>query len=99
MEPFIAMLNSIEWTDRNKASLALLELTGKRDPAILAMLRAEAFLSLVEMARWKSPGHAYSGFVLLGRVGGLAEDEIQAAWDGGYRETLIRKVMEKAKSN
>src|SRR5262245_12584424 len=36
VRPFIEMLNSIEWTDRNKSSNALVRLTDKRDPAILS---------------------------------------------------------------
>src|SRR5215475_4576115 len=32
VRPFIEMLNSIEWTDRNKSSYALVRLTDKRDP-------------------------------------------------------------------
>ncbi|HEY0510409.1 MAG TPA: hypothetical protein VGH73_00805, partial [Thermoanaerobaculia bacterium] len=39
VEPFIAMLSSLDWTDRNKASLALQSLTATRDPAILSQLR------------------------------------------------------------
>jgi hypothetical protein len=52
--PFIDLLNSIEWTDRNKSSFALEMLTESRDPALLLDLRARALRSLIEMARWKS---------------------------------------------
>lgn len=48
---FVKMLNSIEWTDRNKSSLALCRLTETRDRALLLSLRRHALLSLVEMAR------------------------------------------------
>jgi hypothetical protein len=96
--PFIEMLNSIEWTDRNKSSIALARLTQKRDPAILSILRSRALQSLVEMSRWKSPGHASSPFYLLGRVGDLSDEEIQKAWDSGNRETMIETVLRKVKS-
>ena len=33
------------------------------------------------MARWKSPGHAYMPFFILGRVAGMSEDAIAAAWE------------------
>src|SRR5215475_8614033 len=66
--PLIDMLNSIEWSDRNKSSLALLRLTDKRDPAILSELRQKTLPSLTEMARWKSSNHALAPFFLLGRV-------------------------------
>ncbi|MBO0724994.1 MAG: HEAT repeat domain-containing protein, partial [Blastocatellia bacterium] len=86
---FIDMLNSIEWSDRNKSSLVLLRLTDKRDPAILSELRQKALPSLIEMARWKSSGHAYAPFFLLGRVAGIPEDEITAAWERGDRASFI----------
>jgi hypothetical protein len=97
VEPFIDMLNSIEWTDRNKSSFALYQLTEKRDPAVLTKLREQALPSLIEMARWKS-GHAQQSFFLLGRVGNLSEEEILKYWASGNRETLIETVLERLKS-
>lgn len=95
VQPFIDMLNSIEWTDRNKSSGALNQLTEKRDAAILASLRRRALRSLVEMSRWKSPGHAFAPFFILGRVGNLSEEEIQKAWSSGDRQFLIKTVMDR----
>jgi hypothetical protein len=86
---FIDLLNSIVWTDRNKSSYALLETTDKRDPAVLAEIRAMALPSLVEMARWKAIGHAQPAIFLLGRIGGMSEDDIQAAIDRGDRQAVI----------
>jgi hypothetical protein len=88
--PFVDLLNSIVWTDRNKSSAALQELTETRDPALLKELRDRALDSLSEMARWKSPGHAYMPFLVLGRVAGMREEDIQAAWDRKDPETVIR---------
>ncbi|HEV2830101.1 MAG TPA: hypothetical protein VGW76_21050 [Pyrinomonadaceae bacterium] len=93
MQPFVAMLNSIEWTDRNKAAAALFQLTEKRDAAVLSGLRRHALQSLVEMARWKSLPHAQSPFFILGRVGKLSEAEIWQAWNSGNRESLIQRVL------
>ena len=98
VEPFIDMLNSIEWTDRNKSSLALSRLTEKRDPVILSSLRKHALPSLVEMARWKASGHAMPSFTLLGRIGNLSAEEIQKAWSSGNRESLIETILERIKS-
>jgi hypothetical protein len=86
---FIDLLNSLVWTDRNKSSYALLETTYKRDPVTLAEIRANALPSLVEMARWKAIGHAQPAIFLLGRIGGMSEDDIQAAIDRGDREAVI----------
>lgn len=95
IQPFIEMLNSISWTDRNKASVALLQLTEKRDAAVLSSLRHRALQSLIEMSRWKSSGHAHSPFFILGRVGNLAEEEIRKAWSSGDREFLIETVTKR----
>src|SRR5687767_9653438 len=67
-EPFVKMLNSIEWSDRNKSALALEELTAKRDARLIKLLRVKALPSLVEMARWKNDGHAGTPFFILGRI-------------------------------
>lgn len=98
LTPFIKMLNSIVWTDRNKSVFALYQLTEKRNPAVLSELRKHALPSLIEMSRWQSPGHAYRPFFLLGRVGNLSEDEIQKDWDSGKREILIETVLKRVKS-
>lgn len=94
--PFVDMLNSFEWTDRNKSSIVLWELTEKRDPAILAELKQKALDSLIDIARWKSPGHAMPAFVILARIAGVPDNEIIGMWeDGNRREELIKKVKSK----
>lgn len=98
-QPFVALLNSIVWTDRNKASAALLDITDKRDPAILAAIRQSALPALVDMARWKAMTHAQAALFLLGRVGGLSEDEIQADCDKGEREAIISAGLTPVKAN
>lgn len=79
LEPLIAMLQSVVWTDRNKASLVLMALTSTRDSAVLAMLESRARASLEEMARWTT-GHALAPYVILGRMDGKDDREIFAAW-------------------
>jgi hypothetical protein len=98
IQPFVGMLNSIEWTDRNKASLALFYLTEKREAPLLASLRRHALQSLVEMARWKSPGHAQFPFFVLGRVGKLPEADLWKAWNSGERESVIQRVLSRGGS-
>jgi hypothetical protein len=93
---FIDLLNSLVWTDRNKSSYALMETTFNRDPATLAEIRAKALPSLVEMARWKAIGHAQPAIFLLGRIGGISEDDIQAAIDRGDREAVISAGLKPA---
>jgi hypothetical protein len=92
-EPFIAMLNSVAWTDLNKSAFALFELTGNHDSEFLLQLRQKAVPALLDMARWKSTGHAHDAFFLLGRIEGMPEEEIQKAWDKGDRQTIITKAL------
>ena len=92
-EPFIDLVHSIVWTDRNKASLVLMELSASRDSALLEMLRARAFEPLVAMACWENPGHALPGLVMLGRMAGLTDDAIFAAVSAGSKEPIIEAAL------
>jgi HEAT repeat protein len=94
-EPFIELLGSPEWTDRNKASFALLKLSVRRDPKLLEELKHEAMGPLIEMANWKSQGHAMPALLILGRIGGLSDDDIQAASARGQRQVIINAAFER----
>jgi hypothetical protein len=87
--PFVEMLNSLVWTDRNKASFALFQLTADRNPALLALLRAQALPALVDIARWRSVTHAYAGYMILGRVEGMPDDALEQAWLHGDRSAVL----------
>jgi hypothetical protein len=71
--PFIKMMNSIVWTDRNKAANVLMQLTKSRDPKLLHEIKQQALPSVIEMAKWKDRGHAFYSFVILGRIAGVDE--------------------------
>ncbi|MBF8268506.1 MAG: hypothetical protein HW386_215 [Gammaproteobacteria bacterium] len=73
-DPFIDMLNSVVWSDRNKALAVLISLTEKRDIAILQRLRERSLPSLIEMCRWQNLGHAASACAILRRIVGLPDD-------------------------
>ena len=96
-QPFIEMLNSCIWSDRNKSSAALAKLTEKRDPALLAEIRSQALPSLLEMASWKNLGHALYPLMILGRIGGLPDDEIQKNLERGNRDSIIAAVTKPTK--
>jgi hypothetical protein len=89
---FIEMLNSLSWSDRNRAVTALLALTDQPDPYVLDQIRGRALQALIDMARWKTLAHALPPYLLLGRVAGVPETEVQAAWTRGDREWLIAQV-------
>jgi hypothetical protein len=73
--PFIPMLNSIVWTDRNKSLFVLWPLSSKREPRVLRELRAGALPSLIEMCGWTSWGRAEQPCSILRRIAGLPEDQ------------------------
>jgi hypothetical protein len=94
---FIEMLNSLSWSDRSKALMALQILTDSRDQSVLDQLRERSLSSLVEMARWKTLAHALPAYVLVGRIAGLSDQQIQDAWAKGDRETVIAQATTKKK--
>ena len=75
-EPFIALLKSDKWVDRNKGGWLMINLTTSRDPKLLKQLRKEAMDALVEMARWQFAGHASFARRLLGRIAGIEEAKL-----------------------
>ena len=89
-KPFIALLNSPVWSDRNKASSALEALTRHRDPALLDALKRQAIPALAEMARWKSDGHAQPGFLVLARIANYSDAAALDLWKQNQREVVIR---------
>ena len=90
--PFIDMLWSLEWTDRNKSSFALSQLTVGRNRELLTELRARALRPLIDIARWTDPGHAFPGLVLLGRIEGRSDPEIFAALQRGDRTAILEQA-------
>jgi hypothetical protein len=89
---FIEMLNSLSWNDRTQALSMLQMLTDQREADAIEQIRERALPSLTEMARWKTLPHALPAFLLLGRVAGLPEDQVQAAWSRGDREFVIAQA-------
>lgn len=90
---FIEMLNSLSWTDRNNAAVALVNLTESRDPSTLEQIRTRSIAALTDMAKWKHLAHALPAYILLGRVKGFPEKEIQDAWSAGDRKTIIEAPL------
>jgi hypothetical protein len=93
----VEMLNSIALGDRNGATRALINLTDSRPPATLDLMRERALSSLVEMAQWNSLRYALPAFILLGRVGGIDEQQIQDRWAQGDRGGMVLEVLRSSK--
>jgi hypothetical protein len=93
IDVYLDLLESVEWTDRNKAMAVLIELSGGGNEAVLAKLRQRSLPALVEMARWQAEGHAGMAFGLVGRIAGLSDTEIEEAWTAGKREEVIARAL------
>ncbi len=87
--PFVELLLSSRWTDRNKGSLLLAKLTVSRDPGVLAAVAEKALPSLVEGANWTNAGHAYAFQEILGRVGGIPETKLQEMIRDGQTAEIV----------
>jgi hypothetical protein len=85
--PFVEMLNSVVWTDRNKGEMVLAQLTAGREPGLMKIIGKRARPALIDMCRWKNPGHSFQGCLLLRRVEGLPDFS-----GGDDRAEVLRKV-------
>jgi len=67
-------------------------MTDKRDEKLLSLLHDRALKSLVEMAKWKSKGHAIPAVVILGRIGGMTDEAIHKAYEKGDLASIIKSA-------
>jgi HEAT repeat protein len=93
-EPIIALLDSSTWTDLNKASFALLQISERRDPKLFAALKKPARQSLADIAHWRSRNHALPGYLILGRIAGFADTELFKRWQENNAEEVIRAAVD-----
>jgi hypothetical protein len=92
---FARMLNSGVWSDRNKAAALLNSLSRQRNPELLRILRLEALDSLLEMARWRNQGHAWDAWMILGRIAGIEEGQLQKLAEAGDVDTIAKTLKGK----
>ncbi len=96
---FVEMLNSVAWKDRMNSMSLLISLTATtRDEKLIRHMRERGVPALAEMARWKHLPHALPAYILLGRVAGLSEKEIEDTWSANQREATIQKMRKKLKA-
>lgn len=74
--PFIEMVRSGTWSDRNKGAAVLEQAIAGRDPKLSARVKRDALASLIEMARWQNHGHSYTARHILGRIAGIEEGKL-----------------------
>lgn len=89
---FVEMLNSLALSDRTRAAAALVNLTEADGAAALQQIRERALDSVIEMARWKTLRYALPAFILAGRMAGMSQQEIEAAWTRGDRESVLERL-------
>jgi hypothetical protein len=89
----IDLLHSIVLSDRLETVDLFVTLTDVRNQEALDVLRVRALRTLIEMARWESLRYALRPFLLVGRIAGVPEQEIQQRWSNGEREQVIRKAV------
>ena len=90
---FVEQMNSLIWSDRNKAAFALVSITEDRNAEALALLKERAVDAMADMARWKSLGHALQGFILLARTAGWEEKKIQDTWAAGTHAAAVDEIL------
>ena len=104
-DALILMLDSLDWTDRNKASALLSVLSLGRPPELLDALRARALPALEEMALWSSRGHAEFAMRVLYRLAGYPEadfEEVRARFRSMERveaEAWVRDALRRARAD
>jgi hypothetical protein len=93
VEPVEALLLSGVWSDRNKASLLLDQLTASRDPDMLRKLHTTSLDAIIEGASWHGdPGHAGAFVILLGRIAGLPEERLFPTPDAEAIAEIIKQA-------
>jgi hypothetical protein len=95
VEPFIEMINSITWSDRNKGAAVLLSLTENRDSLTIKRLKEKALSSIIEMSKWKNAGHAMMAYVLLGRITGFTDEEIYNSFASDKKDSFLITMLNK----
>jgi hypothetical protein len=92
---FVELLHSLVWSDRNNAAITLVTLTESRDPKVIGLIRERAVPQLIEMASWKHLPHALPAYIVLGRVFGYPEEELQKLWSDEKREVVLDRARGK----
>jgi hypothetical protein len=92
---FVAMLQSLAWSDRTQAVWALEQLTRDRNVDVLSQLHGDALTSLIEMSRWQTEQYAYPAFMLVGRVAGMTDLNIRDSWLRAGRDTVIEAAQKR----
>lgn len=91
--PFIDMIKSLVWTDRNKGCMVLQQVMNEPAPAEMSALKREALPELAEMAAWKDRSHAGTAWFILGRLAGRPDREVIDAFNSDVRASYLAGML------
>jgi hypothetical protein len=96
---FVEMLNSTVLKDRLEGVRTLLMLTepGIPEPTY-KHLRERGLTPLEEMAHWRNLEYVLPAYLLLGRMAGVGDPELEQAWASGDREKKLQEIEQKLKT-
>jgi hypothetical protein len=89
---FVEMLNSVSLGDRLEGSRTLNLMFDELTEGTVAQIKERALPSLYEMARWRHLPHALPAYLLLGKVAGVAAEDVEAEWEAGRREQMLERI-------
>ena len=96
---FVEMLNSTVLKDRLEAVKTLILLTDQgMSPTTAGHLRERGLSSLEEMAHFHHLEHALPAYMLLGRLAGASNGELEQAWTRGEGSKELQEIEQKLKS-
>jgi hypothetical protein len=95
---FVEMLNSTVLKDRLEAVQLLLTLTEQRMPeSTYKHLWERGVQPLEEMVHWRNLEYVLPAYLLLGRMAGVGDPELEQAWASGDREKKLLEIEQKLK--
>ena len=96
---FVEMLNSTVLKDRLEGVRTLLMLTelGIPEPTF-KHLSERGIRPLEEMAHWRNLEYVLPAYLLLGRMAGVGDPELERTWASGDREKKLQEIEQKLKA-
>ena len=95
---FVEMLNSTVLKDRLEGVRTLLTLTESGlSGATYTHLYERGLRPLEEMAHWRHLEYVLPAYLLLGRMAGVGDPELEQAWASGDREKKLHEIEQKLK--
>lgn len=96
---FVEMLNSTVLKDRLEGVRTLLTLTEPGIPkATFTHLWERGLTPLEEMAHWRNLEYVLPAYLLLGRMAGEGDSDLEQTWASGDREKKLQEIEQKLKA-